>query len=60
MGSYFSDVQLYMQADDPSYQAGDYVNGCIYINAKKSGKYNRLVIHLIGKEYVSAGTFQGI
>ena len=41
-----------MEVHKPIYTAGEFVEGCVYLNAKQTRTYRNLVIRLTGNEYV--------
>ncbi len=56
MGLSFSkdkNIDIYLNTDKQYYISGETVNGEIYLNAKITRTYLRLVVRLVGEEYVS-------
>ena len=47
-----SELDIYMEVNKPFYVAGDYVEGCVYLDVKENRQYKNLVVRLVGKEYV--------
>ena len=41
-----------MEVSKPIYTAGEFVEGCIYLNAKETRAYRNLVVRLVGNEHV--------
>ena len=48
-------VDIFIETSNPYYVAGEYLEGYVYINAKKDRKYNNLILYLIGDEHVEKG-----
>ena len=45
-------IDLYMELAKPIFVAGEYVEGAIYLDARRTRPYHNLIIRLTGREYV--------
>ena len=42
-------LDIYMEVDQQVYVAGEMVKGCVYIDARSDGQYEKLVVRMEGE-----------
>ena len=45
-------IEMFVQCNKPYYVAGEYIEGCVHLNAKINSNYSNVTIYLEGQEYV--------